>query len=88
VDETEFITTPSYYQDWLEGGSLIANPPWIDDTATGAYGAGSLATPEKGKYWLQAAVEEKMDHVNEIIEQQTRRTAKRIQLAQQPKSLK
>jgi creatinine amidohydrolase len=81
VDETDFITTPSYFQDWLEGGSLIANPPWSDDTATGAYGAGSLASTEKGKYWLNAAVEEKMDHINEIIEQQTRRTAKRNLLA-------
>ncbi len=88
VDETDFITTPSYYQDWLEGGPLIANPPWSDDTITGAYGAGSLATAEKGKYWLQAAIEEKMDHVDEIIEQQTRRTAKRIQLARQSKLTK
>jgi len=88
VDETDFITTPSYFQDWLEGGALIANPPWSDDTATGAYGAGSLATPEKGKYWLQAAVEEKMDHIDEIIEQQTRRTAKRIQLVRQSKLAK
>lgn len=85
VDETDFITTPSYYQDWLEGGPLIANPPWTDDTATGAYGAGSLATASKGKYWLKVAIEEKMDHIDEIIEQQTRRTAKRFQLARQSK---
>jgi len=77
VDETDFITTPSYYQDWLEGGPLIANPPWSDDTTTGAYGAGSLATAEKGQYWLKVAIEEKKDHINEIIEQQTRRTDKR-----------
>jgi creatinine amidohydrolase/Fe(II)-dependent formamide hydrolase-like protein len=67
---------------------LIANPPWSDDTITGAYGAGSLATAEKGKYWLQAAIEEKMDHIDEIIEQQFRRTAKRNQLARQNKSAK
>jgi creatinine amidohydrolase len=79
VDEIDFISTPSYYQDWLEGGPLIANPPWTDDTSTGAYGAGSLATAEKGKYWLQVAIEEKIDHIIEIIEQQTRRTAKRSQ---------
>jgi creatinine amidohydrolase len=85
VDETDFITTPSYFQDWLEGGPLIANPPWTDDTATGAYGAGSLATASKGKYWLKVAIEEKMDHIDEIIEQQTRRTAKRFQLARQSK---
>ena len=48
VDETDFISTPSYYMDWIEGGALVANPPWEDDTRTGAYGAGSLATAEKG----------------------------------------
>ena len=79
VDETDFIATPSYFQDWLEGGPLIANPPWTDDTATGAYGAGSFATAEKGEYWLQVAIEEKIDHVSDIFEQQTRRTAKRFQ---------
>jgi len=28
VDEMNFISTPSYYMDWIEGGALIANPPW------------------------------------------------------------
>ncbi|MDQ2690558.1 MAG: creatininase family protein, partial [Chloroflexota bacterium] len=41
VDETDFVATPDYYMDWIEGGSLVANPPWDDDTKTGAYGAGS-----------------------------------------------
>ncbi len=80
VDETEFISTPSYYQDWIEGGSLIANPPWTDDTTTGAYGAGSLAKAENGKIWLEAAIDEKVDHVLEIIEQQERRSQKRQML--------
>ena len=77
VDETDFITTPSYYMDWIEGGALVANPPWEDDTRTGAYGAGSLATAEKGEYWLKAAIEEKVEHVGEIQEQYRRRRAKR-----------
>ncbi len=77
VDETEFISTPNYYMDWIEGGSLIANPPWEDDTLTGSYGAGSLATVENGARWMQAAVQEKIDHVREIHEQQNRRLAKR-----------
>lgn len=77
VDETDFISTPGYYMDWIEGGELIANPPWRDDTATGAYGAGSLASAENGARWLQAAVEEKIAHVREIHEQQNRRQAKR-----------
>jgi len=77
IDEIDFIATPSYYMDWVEGGSLVANPPWDDDTATGAYGAGSLATARKGEIWLKAAVDEKIDHVDEIIEQQRRRESRR-----------
>ena len=80
VDEVEFIATPSYSMDWVEGGALVANPPWYDDSQTGAYGAGSLATKENGRRWLEAAIEEKVDHVREIHEQQERRTAKRRQL--------
>jgi creatinine amidohydrolase len=79
VDETDFVTTPSYYMDWVEGGALSANPPWTDDTRTGAYGAGSLGTAEKGRLWLEAAIEEKVDHVAEIHEQYRRRQARRQQ---------
>jgi creatinine amidohydrolase len=77
VDETDFVATPDYYMDWIEGGLLIANPPWTDDTLTGAYGQPSVATAEKGKVWLAAAIEEKARHVREIIEQQDRRVARR-----------
>jgi creatinine amidohydrolase len=77
VDETDFVTTPSYYMDWIEGGSLVANPPWDDDTKTGAYGAGSLGTAEKGRLWLEAAIEEKASHVEEIHEQHERREERR-----------
>ncbi|MBN1992086.1 MAG: creatininase family protein [Anaerolineae bacterium] len=77
VDETDFVTTPSYYMDWVEGGALIANPPWDDDTQTGAYGAGSLGTAEKGEYWLKAAIAEKAAHVEEIHTQHQRREQRR-----------
>lgn len=77
VDEVDFISTPSYYMDWVEGGALIANPPWENDTATGAYGAGSLATAEHGRLWLEAAIAEKAGHVDEISEQHRRREARR-----------
>ncbi|HXF85043.1 MAG TPA: creatininase family protein [Anaerolineales bacterium] len=77
VDETDFIATPDYYMEWIEGGALIANPPWDDDTKTGAYGAGSHATAEKGKLWLEAAIEEKADHVEQIHEQHERREKRR-----------
>ena len=77
VDETDFVVTESYYMDWVEGGALIANPPWDDSTATGAYGAGSLATAENGRRWLEAGVAEKAAHVREIHEQQRRREKRR-----------
>ncbi len=77
VDETDFIATPSYYMDWIEGGALVANPPWDDDTRTGAYGAGSHATAEKGRLWLETAIEEKVGHVEEIHEQHERREKRR-----------
>jgi creatinine amidohydrolase len=77
VDEVNFVSTPDYYMDWIEGGSLIANPPWDDDSKTGAYGAGSHATAEKGRLWLEAAVEEKVGHVAEIHEQHRRREERR-----------
>lgn len=77
VDETDFVATPDYYMDWIEGGSLVANPPWDDDTKTGAYGAGSHATAEKGRLWLEAAIKEKADHVEQIHEQHERREKRR-----------
>ncbi len=77
VDETDFVATESYYMDWIEGGALVANPPWDDDTATGAYGAGSLATAEHGRLWLSAAITEKAAHVHEIHEQHRRREERR-----------
>jgi len=76
-DDTDFVASPSYYMDWVEGGALIANPPWDDDSINGAYGSGSLASAENGKIWLKAAIEEKVAHVLEIHEQQNRREIRR-----------
>jgi creatinine amidohydrolase len=77
VDETDFIATPAYFMDWVEGGALVANPSWADDTQTGAYGAGSLATADNGAVWIEAAIAEKVEHVAEIHEQHQRREARR-----------
>ncbi|MFH1184735.1 MAG: creatininase family protein [Chloroflexota bacterium] len=77
IDETDFVTSPSYYMDWIEGGALVANPPWDDDTQTGAYGAGSLATAEHGRLWREASIAEKVAHVREIDEQHRRREERR-----------
>jgi creatinine amidohydrolase len=75
--ETDFVSTPGYYMDWVEGGRLIANPPWSDDTASGIYGDGRLGTAEKGRLWLEAAVEEKLETARELREQHTLRQIKR-----------
>jgi creatinine amidohydrolase len=77
VDEVDFISTTNYFMDWIEGGDLVANPPWADDTQTGAYGAGSLGTAENGRLWLETAIKEKVVHVEEIHEQQDRREERR-----------
>jgi len=77
VDETDFVTSSHYYMDWVEGGALAANPPWEDDSKTGSYGAGSLGTAEHGKFWLEAAVAEKVIHVAEIHAQHNQREARR-----------
>jgi creatinine amidohydrolase len=79
IDDVDFVATPNYYMDWIEGGALIANPPWTDDTISGAYGAGTQATAEKGHMWLEAAIDEKIGHVQEIIEQQRRREERRAE---------
>ncbi|PKN90818.1 MAG: hypothetical protein CVU44_22355 [Chloroflexi bacterium HGW-Chloroflexi-6] len=76
-DDIDFVTTPNYYMDWVEGGALVANPPWDDDSVYGAYGAGSLGTAEKGQIWLEAAIAEKVQHIHEIHEQHRLREERR-----------
>jgi creatinine amidohydrolase len=75
--ETDFVATPNYYMDWIEGGRLIANPPWTDDTRSGIYGDATGATAEKGKLWLASAVQEKTALLREVREQHERRSARR-----------
>ncbi len=75
--EIEFVSTPNYTMDWVEGGRLIANPPWTDDTTSGIYGDGRQGTAEKGRLWLAAAVQERLDSVREVREQHTLRQIQR-----------
>ncbi len=81
VDEPNFISTPNYYMDWIEGGALIMSATWEDDTLTGAYGSGSVATVENGERWLKVAIEEKVAHVQEIHEQARLRIERRAEQA-------
>ncbi len=75
--ETDFVSTPNYYMDWVEAGSLVANPPWSDDTSSGIYGDGRLGSAEKGRKWYEAALEEKINSLREVREQHLRRQLKR-----------
>lgn len=75
--EIDFISTPGYTMDWVESGRLIANPPWSDDTTSGIYGDGRMGRAEKGRLWLEAAVNEKLEAVRELREQHTLRQIKR-----------
>jgi creatinine amidohydrolase/Fe(II)-dependent formamide hydrolase-like protein len=63
--------------DWVEAGSLVANPPWSDDTSSGIYGDGRLGSAEKGRKWFEAALEEKVNSLREVREQHHRRQLKR-----------
>jgi creatinine amidohydrolase len=78
VDEVDFVVTPRYGMDWISDGVMVANPPWSDDTRTGTYGAPSVATAENGRRWMEAAVEELAIQVHDMIEQQRRRLARRL----------
>jgi len=75
--EIDYVTTAHYAMDWVESGRLIANPPWSDDTVSGLYGDGCQGTAEKGRLWLEAAVDEKLETVREIREQHILRQSKR-----------
>jgi creatinine amidohydrolase len=75
--ETDFISTSNFYMDWIEAGRLIANPPWTDDTTSGIYGDSTLGTADKGRSWLQSAIAERVESMEEIRQQHARRTARR-----------
>jgi creatinine amidohydrolase len=79
--ETDFISTPNYYMDWIEGGRMIANPPWTDDTVTGIYGDPTPATAEKGVLWLRAAIAEKREILDEVRQQHILRKERRAKQA-------
>lgn len=76
--EMDFTSTPNYFMDWIEGGSLIANPPWWDDTTSGIYGDATLGTAAKGRLWLEEASQQKLVMIKEIQQQYNLRQQKRI----------
>ena len=77
VDEVNFLDSPNCSMDWVESGALLANPPWTDDTATGGYGAPTLASAERGREWLQVAAEDLTLLAAEAHEQHEQRKLRR-----------
>ena len=65
VDETSYPVSENAWMDWSEGG-LKVMPWWSSFTDTGVQGAPTKATAEKGKAWLDVAVDEVLSYVREI----------------------
>jgi hypothetical protein len=74
--ETDFISTLITKMDWVEGGRLIANPPWSDDTASEFMVMPRWDCGQRA--WLASAVDEKLQVLSEIREQHVQRQAKRL----------
>jgi creatinine amidohydrolase len=65
VDERSYPEGQHAWLDWTDG-SLKLMPWWSSFSRTGVQGAPTLATPEKGKALLDAAVAEAVSYVREL----------------------
>ncbi|HWO71284.1 MAG TPA: creatininase family protein [Actinomycetota bacterium] len=65
VDEDSFPAGPNCWMDWSDG-PLRLMPHWSAISETGVHGAPTLATAEKGRALLEAAVEECVAYVREL----------------------
>src|SRR5437588_9914715 len=67
VDEQSYPEGRHAWLDWSDG-SLKIMPWWSSFSRTGVQGRPTLATAEKGKALLEAAVSECVDYVRELRE--------------------
>jgi creatinine amidohydrolase len=67
VDERSYPEGQHAWLDWSDG-SLKIMPWWSSFSRTGVQGQPTLATPEKGKALLDAAVSECVSYVRELLE--------------------
>jgi creatinine amidohydrolase len=65
VDEQSYPETEHAWMDWSDG-SLKCMPWWSSFSRTGVHGRPTLATQEKGKALLDAAVEECVQYTGEL----------------------
>ena len=69
VDERSYPEGQHAWLDWTDG-SLKLMPWWSSFSRTGVQGTPTLATPEKGKALLDAAVAEAVAYVRELRDKQ------------------
>src|SRR5919197_1860314 len=68
VDERGYPAGESAHLEWWADGSLKLMPWWSSFSRTGVQGTPTLATAEKGRAFLDAAVAECVAYVRELLE--------------------
>ena len=68
VDEQSYPAGDNARLEWWADGPLRYMPWWSSFSRTGVQGSPTLATAEKGKRFLEAAVEECVGYVRELLE--------------------
>jgi creatinine amidohydrolase len=68
VDEQGYPAGESAHLEWWADGPLKLMPWWSSFSRTGVQGSPTLATAEKGKAFLGAAVAECVAYVRELLE--------------------
>jgi creatinine amidohydrolase len=68
VDEHGYPDGESAHMEWWADGPLKLMPWWSSFSRTGVQGTPSLATAEKGKAFFDAAVDECVRYVRELLE--------------------
>ena len=78
VDEHGYPAGESAHMEWWADGPLRLMPWWSSFSRTGVEGSPSLATAEKGKAFFDAAVQECVSYVRELL-------AKPLPVRQEPR---
>jgi creatinine amidohydrolase len=68
VDEQGYPAGENAHMEWWADGSLKLMPWWSSFSRTGVQGTPTLATPEKGRAFLEAAVDECVAYIKELKE--------------------
>ncbi len=68
VDERGYPSGENAHMEWWDDGPLKLMPWWSAFSRTGVQGSPTLATAEKGRSFLEAAVEECVGYIHELKE--------------------